>query len=538
MKLKHLLLLSSTFFSSALIFSEQAIAASKNKADRWFEIEVILFSQLGDKKQLKEQFPENSPLPNYRKVIDLLGPYLSPDINSLKQQLPSCDSPTYPESLLNQAITEIKSQPGFIIKTISELAEENRQESLLNNDLMSTLFVEPNNNSNTLENDSTIASTSNSNQQADYFENNNNAPALENHVSEQEQQIDDVQQLTSEKLQGLNEEQLAYLEEAKRDFSPIQLTYRPLIDDSSPLLSTLCTISETEFTQFNEEDIYDDYNSFSITKVPAKINDSGNIYNETDYLLSEDSLQLSSIVKQLKRSKNFKPLLHIGWRQITKTKHLAVPMKFYAGDNFAYHYQQKLEQYQQQQKEAQIIEDNLQQAILNGGADAIVGDASSELSNEELKQQILSNRLQKVIAKMVNLPQDTPGLLQEINNNITETTLAVDSIELLESPPTKPPQDWFVDGFFKVEVDHFLHITADLNIMNMSLGELATQELLPESSLQDKTALTTINFKQDRRVRSKEIHYFDHPYIGMIVRILPFKKPIKEVDETESLARD
>jgi len=538
MKLKHLLLLSSTFFSSALIFSEQAIAASKNKADRWFEIEVILFSQLGDKKQLKEQFPENSPLPNYRKVIDLLGPYLSPDINSLKQQLPSCDSPTYPESLLNQAITEIKSQPGFIIKTISELAEENRQESLLNNDLMSTLFVEPNNNSNTLENDSTIASTSNSNQQADDFENNNNAPALENHVSEQEQQIDDVQQLTSEKLQGLNEEQLAYLEEAKRDFSPIQLTYRPLIDDSSPLLSTLCTISETEFTQFNEEDIYDDYNSFSITKVPAKINDSGNIYNETDYLLSEDSLQLSSIVKQLKRSKNFKPLLHIGWRQITKTKHLAVPMKFYAGDNFAYHYQQKLEQYQQQQKEAQIIEDNLQQAILNGGADAIVGDASSELSNEELKQQILSNRLQKVIAKMVNLPQDTPGLLQEINNNITETTLAVDSIELLESPPTKPPQDWFVDGFFKVEVDHFLHITADLNIMNMSLGELATQELLPESSLQDKTALTTINFKQDRRVRSKEIHYFDHPYIGMIVRILPFKKPIKEVDETESLDRD
>jgi len=538
MKLKHLLLLSSTFFSSALIFSEQAIAASKNKADRWFEIEVILFSQLGDKKQLKEQFPENSALPNYRKVIDLLGPYLSPDINSLKQQLPSCDSPTYPESLLNQAITEIKSQPGFIIKTISELAEENRQESLLNNDLMSTLFVEPNNNSNTLENGSTIASTINSNQQADDFDNNNNAPALENHLSEQEQQIDDVQQLTSEKLQGLNEEQLAYLEEAKRAFSPIQLTYRPLIDDSSPLLSTLCTISETEFTQFNEEDIYDDYNSFSITKVPAKINDSGNIYNETDYLLSEDSLQLSSIVKQLKRSKNFKPLLHIGWRQITKTKHLAVPMKFYAGDNFAYHYQQKLEQYQQQQKEAQIIEDNLQQAILNGGADAIVGDASSELSNEELKQQILSNRLQKVIAKMVNLPQDTPGLLQEINNNITETTLAVDSIELLESPPTKPPQDWFVDGFFKVEVDHFLHITADLNIMNMSLGELATQELLPESSLQDKTALTTINFKQDRRVRSKEIHYFDHPYIGMIVRILPFKKPIKEVDETESLARD
>jgi len=104
MKLKHLLLLSSTFVSSALIFSEQAMAAPKNKADRWFEIEVILFSQLGDKEQLKEQFSASNTLPRYRKVIDLLSPYLSPDINSLKQQLPGCDFPVYPESLVNQAV--------------------------------------------------------------------------------------------------------------------------------------------------------------------------------------------------------------------------------------------------------------------------------------------------------------------------------------------------------------------------------------------------------------------------------------------------
>ena len=529
MKLKHLLLLSTTFFSSALIFSEQALAIPKNKADRWFEIEVILFSQLGDKNQLKEQFPENGILPNYRKVIDLLGPYLSPDINSLKQQLPGCDSPVYPESLLNQAITKAKSQPNFMVKTISELAEENKQESLLNDALMKSLTVETTNNSESHNNDSAIVSERNNSQKIDDEDNfyNNNSLAIESTDAKQ-QTVEDNVQLVSENLQGLSVEQLAYVEQAEREFSAIQLTYNSLINDSNTLfISPLCTISAAEFTQYNEEGTYADYNSFPIMKVPAKINDSGDIYSETDYLLSKDSLQLSDIVKQLTRSKNFKPLLHIGWRQITKTKRLAVPMKFYAGDNFAYHYQQKLAQYQQQQTEAQTQEDNLQQLIFNGSTDNIISETPAELSSEDLKQQVLTDLLQTVIAKMVNLPKDTQSLLQEINNNVNMTNLAVDSINLLESPPTKPPQDWFIDGFFKVEVDHFLHITADLNVMNMSLAELATQELLPESSMQDKTALATINFKQDRRVRSKDIHYFDHPYIGMIVRILPFKKPIK-----------
>ncbi len=540
MKLKHLLLLSSTFISSALIFSEQALAAPKNKTDRWFEIEVILFSQLGDKKQLKEQFSENSTLPNYRKVIDLLGPYLSPDISSLKQQLPGCDSPIYPESLLNQAIKRVKSQPGFMVKTISELAEENRQETLLNDALVKTLAVETNTNSERLNNDSAIVSEINSSQQTDDEDNfyNNNRLTIEDTVAEHPALAEQAQPL-SEERQGLTVEQLTYVEQAEREFSAIQLTYNSLINDSSALfISTLCTISATEFTQYNEEDTYVDYHSFPIEKVPAKINNSEDIYSETDYLLNKDSLQLSDIVKQLSRSKNFRPILHIGWRQITKTKRLALPMKFYAGENFAHNYQQELAQYQQQQTQAQTEEDTLLQAISNESTNNIVSDMTPKLSSEDLKQQVLTDRLQTVIAQMADLPTETQGLLQEIDKNVTTTNLALKSINLLERPPTKPPQDWSIDGFFKVEVDHFLHITVDLNIMNMSLAELATQKLLPKSSTQENTALSTVNFKQDRRVRSKEIHYFDHPYIGMIVRILPFKKPIKEVDEIESLVNN
>ena len=39
-------------------------------------------------------------------------------------------------------------------------------------------------------------------------------------------------------------------------------------------------------------------------------------------------------------------------------------------------------------------------------------------------------------------------------------------------------------------------------------------------------------FSQNRRVISKEVHYFDHPYMGMIVKIRRYKVPTRE-EETE-----
>jgi len=60
-----------------LLSSPIALAAKNNTKARWFEIEVILFTQLGDKNQLKEQFPESSPLPRQRRVIELLKPFLN-----------------------------------------------------------------------------------------------------------------------------------------------------------------------------------------------------------------------------------------------------------------------------------------------------------------------------------------------------------------------------------------------------------------------------------------------------------------------------
>ncbi len=490
MKLKHL-----TLLSTAFVFSLQASAVGNPKADRWFEMEVILFSQLGDKAKLKEQFPKNSALPNYKRVIDLLGPYLNPDISSLKQLLPSCDKPSYKESFLDQAITTIKEQPYYIEQTLVEL--ENAILETNDDKGSSSYFSDGTDTPNSLEKNSLVS------------------PDFDNTVVDEQPKA-----ITDEELAARS----ILLLQAKDEFSTIKLNHA---NETASFTKLICTISVEEFNQLNNKNTYDSYTAFNIDKMPDVINDSEDLYSDNDYLLNNESLKLHSIVKQLKRSKNFKPLLHFGWRQKTKTKRLAVPMKVYAGENYAYNYEQELQQYHQQLELEESQEQTLKKALFENNS------SLNERSNEGFKQQEIAERIQELIVKLPNLPTDTANLLNEVDNDVVATQGILNSNNLL-SKPVKPPQNWTIDGFLKVEVDFYLHITADFNVMNMSLAQLATQKLLPESEFRDSAQLESINFKQDRRVRSKEIHYFDHPYMGMIIRILPYKKPIKEVEVTTS----
>jgi hypothetical protein len=508
MNLKNLALL-----CAALIFSQQTSAADKDNDDRWFEVEVILFSQLGDKAQLKEKFPNNTALPQYRNIIDLLGPYLNPDIVSLKQQLPRCNNPTYAQSLFEQAITAIKEQPYYVAKSLAELqtlSAETIDESLTETSV--SKFSDGTHRQVTLDNIDDSPAPINSSLKVD--DDSSLAMPLPKQVMSEKE-------LT---------QRLMLLEQAAAEFSTLPLTYA---NETAPFTGGLCTISAEEFKHFNQSTdayayAYQSYNAFNIEQVPPTINNIEDIYSDEDYLLNKESLQLDDIVKEIARSRNFKPLLHFGWRQKTKTKQLAVPLKVIAGENFAEQYQKELQQFQQQRKQAQSQEEALHSALYKDSSAQIEG------SDETVKEKIMAERLQALLIKLPSLPTETKSLLAEIEQDITETALILNT-STMQAAPIKPPQNWTLEGFIKVEVDFYLHITADLNVMNMSLAEQATQKLLPGDKQKPSAILKTINFKQDRRVRSTEIHYFDHPYIGMIIRILPYDKPTKEVEQSTPL---
>ena len=86
MKLHQSVLLVLSFFMT------NAIATTSRWSGDWFEVEVILVQQLGDKSTLNEVFPKARPPHSSRPSLDLLSNYLNPDITDLKPLLPLCSA--------------------------------------------------------------------------------------------------------------------------------------------------------------------------------------------------------------------------------------------------------------------------------------------------------------------------------------------------------------------------------------------------------------------------------------------------------------
>lgn len=481
-------------FTITLILPLSTFAAEKPK--RWFEMEVILFSQLGDKAQLEETFLESNVLPKYRKVRDLLSPYLSPDISLLKKSLPIC-------GVDDKDTTNTITLPNiFELKTLLTLEAE-----LLANspELTSAYYNIPDNSlNNTIDHNSAISTADKS--LSTNFNNDINTASTDSA---------ELEVISPEEQKAI----LTLVEAANAKFSPPIYQYQ-----ANTFSKELCQLSPKTLANL-KADIPDfDENKITITNVPRTINGVENIGSDKPYLINQDSLQLHDIVKQLKRSKDFRPLLHIGWRQSEPAinKKRSIPMRLYAGENLQANYLKQLENYQAEQAKAAEQEQRLQQIIMNNNAVAqsIEPNMPTLLSIESTEALTKKQALANIIASLDEVPEDKTLLFNQLNmlsENTSEPTLQA------PQPPTQP---WSIDGLFNVHLNHYLYITADFNIATMSLTEQASKSLakgVPQ-------AIKSVQFSQNRRVISKEIHYFDHPYMGMIVQIRRYKKPLPEVE--------
>ena len=464
----------SAFFSSLLIFSASLLALNTNtcvaketKPERWFEIEVILFKQLNNKTALKEHFPDNinaTNLPKYRQSFDLLTPYLQPNLTSIKQFMPLCD--------------KRDEQP-----------------------LLSNLF------------DLVNASLPNPMQQVAIF----NMPNFnEEYIRQKAEQAD------------LVTTQFNFQEEAL----------------AKPIYSTqnLCVITQHEIENLFDKEQLTDFklDAFDVDALPSRLNAVGAHISNSPYLIADQSLLLKDISQRLRWSKEFKPLLHFGWRQVGITKNKAIPLKLFAGKHLSYEYQQALTDYKREVAEAKSIEKNLLEQLMQ--AQSTVQVFQQEATDNALKIKV--NETQQALNEIFSAIEDT--------NNLTDNNIIIDSINSiseqnlneilstssadkigeqpleLSNAPKKPKQQWFLDGFFKVHLDHYLYITADFNVFNKSQVKI-------ESESDENNDLKLINFSQSKRVITGEIHYFDHPYIGMIVQIRRFD-PTKPADEAVTQA--
>jgi len=217
-------------------------------------------------------------------------------------------------------------------------------------------------------------------------------------------------------------------------------------------------------------------------------------------LLDASELQLVPIIKKLKASEGYQPLLHIAWRQPTLHPDKSIPVYLFQGVDLP--------------ASARLATITSQQ-----GATGQKGSRFSSVS-------------------VGNFTVDSSQYGQLLP--ITET-------DINTGPVLNP-----FSGTLRLSVSRYLHVEADLNYripilkeevvpvdpmnagfntaggIQMPAGFGADQQV--QTTIRKRQALQNFHLFETRRMRSKEIHYFDHPLFGVITRVIPYEFPKAEPD--------
>jgi len=229
-------------------------------------------------------------------------------------------------------------------------------------------------------------------------------------------------------------------------------------------------------------------------KIPSLITGNG-VHQTTPYLADEAALQFNDIVSKLKRQRNKQVLLHTSWRQAPVTERLAIASRWFAGQNYTEQFD-----YWGQPVPTEANSDKFDQSANEQFAldQEIAITADNRLLNDidALLEQLLANRQLTVT--------DNPSLSEDdIGDELSKRNL--------------PTEVWQLDGLFKLHLDHYLFVNTEFNLRIPRLDKIQT-----------------IYIRQSRRVISGEIHYLDHPYLGVLLQIRRYEPAQQINEETET----
>ena len=116
----------------------------------------------------------------------------------------------------------------------------------------------------------------------------------------------------------------------------------------------------------------------------------------------------------------------------------------------------------------------------------------------------------------------------EDESNLTPDTPAESALETTETEADTTPS--ILEGILRVTLARYLHLEAELAFSKkapeISLSENPFEVLDTENERDKIQKEGVIHLKQKRRrIRSNELHYIDHPVLGILLRITPYEKP-------------
>jgi hypothetical protein len=205
-------------------------------------------------------------------------------------------------------------------------------------------------------------------------------------------------------------------------------------------------------------------------------------------ILGEKEYQLNDILGSLKRSSRFAPLLHLAWRQITVDEAHTKPVLLYTG-----------------------MTDPLPPS-------AYVPEAEQEASEDTAEQTGESGAL-------------APPLVPATEE---DTKIGPENPELV--------------GTVRLSVSRYLHLEADL-VYRTAVAQAMAKPVPdfdlwydrpyatlhepqgPAYTLETWKAVQGFRMFESRRMRSKELHYLDNPFFGLVVLVTPYEPPQPEEKE-------
>ncbi|WAJ69609.1 CsiV family protein [Catenovulum adriaticum] len=233
-------------------------------------------------------------------------------------------------------------------------------------------------------------------------------------------------------------------------------------------------------------------------EAPAPKNETG------PYLLPEEALQLDELKAKLAWRDDMTPLLHMGWRQVVKSESQETPWRVFAGQNYAKQFQYNGEMVQ---AEDALPTEHTTQAKAKS-------ESITPADNKLVYNQI-QNNIQHVLNKINNQSWQPETALMD------KKTQAWQAQQL----QSKPEDVWQLDGLFKIYLRHYLYIETEFNLRevgqhpHLKNEKFASNSSSGQPATQDKAFLYPIYFQQNKRIISGEVHYFDHPKMGIVLQV-------------------
>jgi uncharacterized protein YjbI with pentapeptide repeats len=265
------------------------------------------------------------------------------------------------------------------------------------------------------------------------------------------------------------------------------------------------------------------------------------------HLLTSDSQELTSISRQIRSNRELERLLHVAWRQPVKFgKNKAFNVRLFGGTNYASSFNEDGEQLKD--KRTTVTD------TVNTAAEATVIVLNED---EQMASSTFFSSLEQ------RLLQPEPISFKTLERLDSEGNLSVESTTN-NGASRKPICE--IDCRMKVFLKYinrvpYLHIDSEMfyrhqvptqyftgSDLSKELASSNSRTLLNddgensvlENSLSETDAqtveyqLVSIPLAEQRRVISKQLHYFDHPLYGFIVQIRRYERPLQAARQNDT----